>query len=355
MYFSSLSGVAFALLSQLHRSSVVGQIQLVDGKGLFSYDPVADNGPKFWPALETADPNQCMGDRQSPVGINAIPYCSLTNAEYNFNGGTCPTGSLVYYNNDHSVEAEYPEDGSCEPSSFSMPKIDGTFEITQFHTHTGSEHAFEGIHSNFELHCVHKLKEGTGKQEVSGITKTQAVVGFFIIVQGEDDNDEFQPLLDGWQEYQDNVLAECNITPSPNSGSRRHLLTQRQLQDGFNVYDLVKPTSYFHYTGSLTTPPCTEDLWWNIANDPIIISVKQGNQLSQLILGYLDDTCQLATGANPFTGWTSRPLQPLNGRTVSRYCLGDGETAPPGESGGATSYMAWTVSFVMLALHMIMV
>ena len=241
------------------------------------------------------------------------------------------------------MEAEYPEDGSCEPSYFSIPDIDGTYEITQFHTHTGSEHAFEGLHADFELHCVHKLKSGTGAHAKTGRTNTQAVVGFFIKVQGEDDNAAFQPLLDGWQAYQDGVLAACGTESTP-AGRRRGLaavrladaeMHRRRLQDSFNVYDLVDPTSYFFYSGSLTTPPCTEDLWWNVANDPIILSLDQGNQLKELILGYVDEECNLATGANPWNGWTSRPIQDRNGRTVSRYCLGTGPEAPTDGDGGA--------------------
>ena len=58
---------------------------LQDGKGMFSYNPVADNGPFFWPTLDTGeDENQCSGSSQSPVGINAVPYCSIQNAPYDF-------------------------------------------------------------------------------------------------------------------------------------------------------------------------------------------------------------------------------------------------------------------------------
>jgi len=267
------------------------------------------------------------------------------------------------YNNDHSVECEYPEDGSCEPGTFTMPQIDGTYEITQFHTHTGSEHAFEGLHANFELHCVHKLKEGTGTgtNSMSGRTNTQAVVGFLIWVQGEADNDAFQPLLDAWQAYQDEVLASCDGgTGNTTVDGRKLVAAKRQLQ-AFDVYSLVEPTSFFVYSGSLTTPPCTEDLWWNIANDPLIISLAQGQQLKEVILDYRDESYARATGANPYNGWTSRPLQPLNGRTVSRYCLGtaedEGLAPPPGEGESSPSGVAallpsmmWVASLFVLGI-----
>lgn len=32
---------------------------------------------------------------------------------------------------------------------------------------------------------------------------------------------------------------------------------------------------YFHYTGSLTTPPCTEELDWFVMMDPVLISDHQ--------------------------------------------------------------------------------
>jgi hypothetical protein len=67
----------------------------------------------------------------------------------------------------------------------------------------------------------------------------------------------------------------------------------------FNVYDFVEGASFYHYDGGLTTPPCSEVIWWNIASTPMKISVSQHEQLSYLTLNYRSaDTCRPATIAS---------------------------------------------------------
>ena len=39
----------------------------------------------------------------------------------------------------------------------------------------------------------------------------------------------------------------------------------------------------FHYTGSLTTPPCTEGVNWFIFKEPITVSEAQVKQLQELM------------------------------------------------------------------------
>jgi carbonic anhydrase len=206
-----------------------------------------------------------------------------------------------------------------------MPGIDGKFVVEQLHIHTSTEHSLDGNLSDFELHGVHRLEEGTGEQEETGLANANAVFGIRITAEaGAEDNEAFQPLLDGWQVYFDDVLATgiCQNVVTRQGGTRR------KLQVGvFNIYDLVPDNLeyFFHYDGSLTTPPCSEAVWWNVANEPVIISEAQKEQLNTLILEHRNaDTCELATVADPATGSTSRAAQDLNGRSVSTYCLDAG-------------------------------
>jgi hypothetical protein len=64
---------------------------LEDGKGLFSYNPDADNGPEFWALLDTSpDENMCAGNRNSPVGLSVMSPedCIKTEAGYTFEVNT---------------------------------------------------------------------------------------------------------------------------------------------------------------------------------------------------------------------------------------------------------------------------
>jgi len=61
---------------------------------------------------------------------------------------------------------------------------------------------------------------------------------------------------------------------------------------------LPRDPTYFDYSGSLTTPPCTEGVHWMIMAAPI-----------DLAAGQIAKFTHLYTGNN-------RPVQPLNGRVV---------------------------------------
>jgi carbonic anhydrase len=55
---------------------------------------------------------------------------------------------------------------------------------------------------------------------------------------------------------------------------------------------------YFYYSGSLTTPPCSEVVSWYVLKNPIQASTKQINAIQQIISD------------------NNRPTQALAGRTI---------------------------------------
>jgi carbonic anhydrase len=61
---------------------------------------------------------------------------------------------------------------------------------------------------------------------------------------------------------------------------------------------LPHDTAYYTYIGSLTAPPCTEDVVWFVLKTPVDISVEEINAFAKL---YPHDV---------------RLVQPLNGRMV---------------------------------------
>ena len=67
----------------------------------------------------------------------------------------------------------------------------------------------------------------------------------------------------------------------------------------FNVGNLLPyEKNYFHYSGSLTTPPCSENVNWFITQTPIEVSIDQ-------ILFF-----------QQFIKHNARPIQQLNNRSV---------------------------------------
>jgi carbonic anhydrase len=73
----------------------------------------------------------------------------------------------------------------------------------------------------------------------------------------------------------------------------------RTLDAGFDPSSLLPADRrYFRFMGSLTTPPCSEEVLWNVLSTPVELSAPQ-----------------LAAFRKRFE-MNARPVQPLNGRKV---------------------------------------
>lgn len=275
--------------------------------------------------------------------------------------GNCSMNNLEVKLLSNVVQMSYPNSSVCSASTAQFPGIDGTYAITQFHIHDSSEHKINGDYFAAELHMVFQLVNGT----------LNAVVALPIQPDSKTDNPVFSPILSAWKQSYLRVLEACNISTSglDFSSSRRRFTvpsTRRNLQanasSSFSAYDLIPPGStYYTYNGSLTTPPCTQGVWWSVLDTPMLVSVRQYEQLSMVLLGYRNTTtCQLASASSP-SGSTGRPIQPLNGRTVVRVCPSM-YTQLSSQAGGASSsagapsmgMLLWT-RLIMLGLVQLVV
>ena len=158
----------------------------------------------------------------------------------------------------HNVQVNYDKGSSLT--------VNGQeYELVQFHFHTPSEHTFNEEAYGMELHLVHQNQEGE-----------YAVVGVFI-KEGEEN-----PLL----------ATIFNNLPSEDGTKSVDDVT-------INAIDFLPPErSYYNYSGSLTTPPCTEGVSWYVLDTPIEVSEEQMNQFADLYTV------------------NARPIQPLNERQV---------------------------------------
>lgn len=208
------------------------------------------------------------------------------------------------------MKASYPGIQNCQHPSVEIPGIEGTYRALQFHIHTSSEHTIDGEFFGAELHTVH--------QEIDG--DRYAVVGMMINPSADATNELFEELLNGWEEIfeynEDQCSGERNLAETEEKTQRRKLSASN-----FSPYMLIpEGSTFYHYDGGLTTPPCSEVVWWNLAEKAVSITPSQYNRLVIFITGYTDiATCNAGTNAGP-VGSTSRPTQPLNGRYVERIC-----------------------------------
>lgn len=210
-------------------------------------------GPENWGALSEDFALCSEGLEQSPIDITAADAENLTDLIFNYQPST-----LEIVNNGHTIQA------NVTPGSFLSTNTD-RYELRQFHFHHPSEHTINGDPAAMELHFVHVNQEG----EI-------AVIGVLLAI-GEE-NRAYMPILNSMPTAAgETMLVEASF-------SMESLMPQSRL--------------YYAYSGSLTTPPCTEGVTWLLLTTPVEISAEQVEQFA--------DIFEL----------NARPVQDLNDREV---------------------------------------
>lgn len=214
-----------------------------------------DTGPENWGQLSDDWATCADGQAQSPVDLDTSLSMEDV-SEYGFtNAGT----SVAIYNNGHTIQYDV-EDGN-------MVAIDGVdYGLLQFHFHARSEHTVDGAGYPMELHLVHGDVDGN-----------LAVLGI-LIEEGAENTTLASAMWDSIPVTAYEMFEDSTIT--------------------FDPYELVPGGVVWTYDGSLTTPPCSEAVKWNVFMSPISLSRAQIDVFTTLY-------------DNNY-----RPTQPLNGRTV---------------------------------------
>lgn len=161
-------------------------------------------------------------------------------------------------NNGHTLEA------AIGPGSWL--EVEGErYELQQFHVHSPSEHHIDGEPFALEAHFVHRNARG-GFAVIAVLFRTGA---------------------------RHEGLARVGQAAPAEPGSTRPL--EARLEE---LAIVPAGRSYYRYSGSLTTPPCTEGILWVILKTTSTISREQIETFVSVI------------------GADARDLQPLNGRLV---------------------------------------
>jgi carbonic anhydrase len=186
-------------------------------KGPVHWGYEGELGPEHWGDL-SADFTACKaGGEQSPIDIE--PRKGKSSVDFSYTA----TGASVV-DNGHTLQVNLDPGSSIE--------IDGTrYDLLQFHVHTPSEHTIAGDRFPMEVHLVHKSEEGK-----------LAVVGVLYDV-----GDASATL--------DKVWKKWPSKPNQPKALSGKLDPSTLLPDNRSV---------FRYEGSLTTPPCTEGVVWNV-------------------------------------------------------------------------------------------
>lgn len=245
----------------------------------------------------------CNGKSNSPIALYSGD-CTAPEVDYKFSPGNCSINDYTFDVRNNGVQMSLVEN-TCENPTVKIPNIAPKYKHLQTHIHLSSEHSIDGGFYGAEMHMVH-AQVGSNPA-----FKAYAVVGTMIQPTATNNNPMFEAWLQKWIEFMNTQACEsCWETAD--------IQTYDQ-----NVYQSFVGKDFYHYSGGLTTPGCTEAVAWNFTTEPMAISVRQYQMLTELILDTRvikgDDKCEDITLAS-MAGSTSRPPQALNGRSVVKYC-----------------------------------
>ncbi|MFM9960591.1 MAG: carbonic anhydrase [Planctomycetaceae bacterium] len=216
-------------------------------------------GPEFWGKLDPSYRLASSGTQQSPIDINTqkTPTAELPALKFDYRRERIAT-----LNNGHTIQHNEA------PGSF-LHVGDETFSLEQFHVHAPSEHTIDGKHFELEIHFVHKSKSKLGQVAVVAV-----------LVQADDQANLDLPLAHDLPKKPGEVV-EVDATRNPSDF-------------------LPRSREYFAYSGSFTTPPCTEQVRWIVMKQPVGAPRK-----------YIEHFAKILKANN-------RPVQKLNDRVVEK-------------------------------------
>lgn len=209
--------------------------------------------PEQWSTLNQKY-SACNGLNQSPINIERTVKAELEPLKFSYN-----TMIHTIENKGHTVQVDFAQGGELQLD-------DENFVLKQFHLHSPSENLIKGKSYPLEIHFVHANTQG------------ELAVVAMMFEQGTE-----------------NPMLKRMWNRLPKKQSEKVVLKTPQPVNEM----LPKNLDYYRFSGSLTTPPCSEGVRWLILKEIQQASATQISEFSKLM-------------GHP----NNRPVQSLNGRVV---------------------------------------
>ena len=211
-------------------------------------------GPSHWQDIADTFALCATGKHQSPIDIVSAVKAPLPAIEFHYSASP-----LRIIDTGHSIQVNY--------AAGSTIVVNGeSYELKQFHFHEPSEEHLHGRSFPMVAHLVHQNAHGD-----------LAVIA--VLFKKGKANAFLTPI---WK----NFPVDKNV---------EHLAADVSI----HLADILPATGgYYTFPGSLTTPPCSEDVTWFVLKTPVELSAEQ---IALIDERYPDNV---------------RPVQPLNDRVV---------------------------------------
>jgi len=260
LLFAVLPGVSTLAYAEIHADESHNEAMEIarQMKDAAHWAYFGEEGPARWSSL-SKDFAVCEGGPyQSPVALvsaNAARHDDELSLVY----GLSPLDEI---NNGHTIQVN--REGSDDHLLLNGHK----YKLIQGHFHSPSEHTLNGVTFPMELHLVH----------VDAFDHL-AVVGI--------------PIRAG----KENALFKEVFEHMPTKAGEHYI----PKESGLNLQAILpKELDFLHYLGSLTTPPCTENVQWLVMETPLEMSRSQIDGFVKVV------------------GENARPVQSLHHRIVTR-------------------------------------
>ena len=158
--------------------------------------------------------------------------------------------------------------GQCGSTTFKGV----TYDFANLHFHTKSEHKLNGRQFPLESHMVHRAADGS-LLVIATMFSFRSKNAYLSNITGGNDDDDDDDDDDNDDDDEDRKPFKSN----PVLGS-----ISKNVAAGYERFDvavrgLIGNKGYCTYSGSLTTPPCTEGVTWLLALEEQPISSNQLN------------------------------------------------------------------------------
>ncbi|KAJ1425934.1 Alpha carbonic anhydrase domain [Sesbania bispinosa] len=234
--------------------------QEVEDESEFNYNEESGKGPSNWGDIHPEWSLCKNGSMQSPIDLLnervEIVY-NLGRLQMNYH----PSNATIK-NRGHDIKLEWV--GGAGYLQINETK----YVLKQCHWHSPSEHTIDGKRLDLEIHMVHETPSGQ-----------TAVIGILYKIGKPD------PFLAS--AISDTTEAERVVG----------VVDPREIK--------VVYKQYYRYIGSLTIPPCTENVTWTIIREIRSVSKEQVRLLRVAVHDESDTN--------------ARPLQPINNRLLQLY------------------------------------